>query len=273
MYTQVFYLTEGTEQTKFFLQSLPYESKFDNTKVVPFDVILNKMAQITDSICVKTVTIDAVIEWYSQIWAKSKIYRFFFLYSSGRYALYIVESQTISNGVVTNKLPRCKVLYHTAMTSLEMALDIEKMDKFTQEIQLELEITTEIDTQKIYPASVLITTVDLYQVATAKAKALQPKLTGVATKDIKDTLVNHGLWDYIKGRVCAVNPGPQKQMLPSIYKALLSERTLTIEELLAKVEEHMPSDLPNCHSAIKKVKYNYEGPLIAVNFRQTMKES
>lgn len=268
MYTQVFYHnSEGEERTRFFLQRLPYNSKFDTLKIVSLQTLLDRMAQITDSICIKTVDTDTVIEWYAKFWSQSQLYRFFFLYDRGRYSLYIVEStkQKINNGVVTATIPHCKVLYRSPMTTLEMAFDAEKMDEFTEEIMLEIEIEIDIE-QEFSPSCVFVTTKELYVNAVKVATSLQSGVAGIERKNLKDFLLQHGFWEHVRGKICAANSTPQKQMLPSIFYAMLTGKTISVESLLQLPMKKQ--DVAICNHVIAAAERKYGSDLIAIDFRQ-----
>ncbi|RTL02140.1 MAG: hypothetical protein EKK57_02690 [Proteobacteria bacterium] len=268
MYTQIFYLSKGVEQTKFFLTALPYMSKFDSQKVISFDTLLTTAASFTDSLCIQQADTDTVIEWYSDIWAKSNLLRFFFLYDGGRYALYIVRINkycNVKNGTVRNTVPNCKVLYRSAMTTLEMALNLDELDYYTEGILFTSE-EDESDTNSYPPSSVLITTVSLYEASKLAMHRLSPSIEGLDKKAARVAIIKSGF--MVKGTICAENAYPQKQMLPSIFYALQRDvKPISIEDLLASVKRDFPEHVKYCDTAIRKAK-KYGNDLIAVNFRQ-----
>jgi len=200
MYTQVFYLnSEGNERTKFFLTSLPYASKFDSQKVVALDILLSNVANLTDSFCIEQVDTDTVIEWYSSIWVQTNLLRFFFLYECGRYALYVVHINkrcSVKNGTVRNTVPSCKVLYRSALTTLEMALNLEELDYYTEGILLANEDDEE-NTNSYPPSSVLITTVELLQKAKAFVTNLAPNIAQLSKKEARSVIIESEFWECI----------------------------------------------------------------------------
>lgn len=272
MYTRVFYLdNEGHEGTKFFLTSLPYASKFDSQKVVSLDTLINNVTSFAESFCIEQVDTDTVIEWYSDIWSQTNLLRFFFLYENGRYALHIVHINkrcSVENGTVRNAVPNCKVLYRSAFTTLEMALNLEELDYYTEGILLANEDDEE-STNSFPPSSVLITTVELYQQAQAIVKQLSPSIAALDRKAARVAIIDSEFRCIVKGNICASNATVQKQMLPSIFYAIEGNTPgKNIDVLLTEVTQYFPGHVQFCEVAIKKTVKNYGPNLIAIDFRQ-----
>lgn len=281
MYTKVFFLNNGKPDVRFFLSNLPYESKHDNLRVIPFDAVLSQMATVTNSICVETVSTDAAIEFYANLWSKCVNKRFFFLYRNSRYALYIVESnkQKIENGTVRVVAPLCKVLYCSPFSTLEMCFDVDTMYRYSKDVIDEIVLVKKIDaegkddeTLAITPSTVFITTVELYQEVTQAVKNFAPVVDGLGKGKAREVIVNNAdLWERVKGRVCAENSFPQKQMLPSMFYAIQNNTVVDVNAFLYYVSEQCPEQMDYCQKAISKVQKKYGSQLIALNFRQPTK--
>lgn len=278
MYTKTTFEIDSIEYTRLYLTGLPYYSKFDSQHVQTLDNVLTDLTQNgTESVYIETVSTDDAIETYTDIWDKTIHYRFFFLYINSRYQLYIVRpySMSIKNGVVLKKIPSCKVLFQSDLTTLEMALDTRQMNFYTNAIVDEIQMTKELEETDIkltfayQPSTTLITSKEIYEAATTKAKSLVNVTCNRNAKEVQKFLVDCGLWEILKGKVCyKANIALQMGALPSIYHALLEKQPVNADVFLDYVKEKIPSDYETCQKAYTAALRTLGGNLVALDWKR-----